>query len=55
MYFSVVKSCWTTLCRMSVPKDDVPPVCTDMLVIDKASRTLSMENCGESVPLEVCV
>ena len=38
---------------MSVPKDDVPPVCTDMLLIDKESRTLSMENCGESVPLEV--
>ena len=40
---------------MSVPKDDVPPVCTDMLVIDKESRTLLMDNCGESVPLEVCV
>lgn len=39
--------------RMSVPKDDVPPVCTDMLLIDKAARTMSMENCGESVPLDV--
>ena len=39
--------------RMSVPKDDVPPVCTDMLLINKESRTLSLENCGESVPLDV--
>ena len=38
---------------MSVPKDDVPPVCTDMLLIDKGLHALSLENCGESVPLDV--
>jgi hypothetical protein len=39
--------------RTSPPKDELPPVCTDMLLIDKVSQTMTLENCGEDVPIDV--